>query len=56
MSIRENIELSHPNKPFNYDEFFSKCGLADKIECLTKGIDTYRYKDFEKDGFEPSGG
>ena len=56
MSIRENIELSHPNKPFNYDEFFSKCGLADKIEVLTKGIDTYIYKDFEKDGFEPSGG
>lgn len=56
MSIRDNIELSHPQKPFNYDEFLGRCGLAEKIEVLPKGINTYIYKDFEKDGFEPSGG
>lgn len=56
MSLRDNIELNCEKYSFNYDKVFQECGLDNKVKNLNKGIDTYVYKDFEKSGFEPSGG
>lgn len=51
-----NIELNYPKKSFNYDKVFLECGLSKKISSLDNGIETFIYKEFDKGGFEPSGG
>lgn len=33
-----------------------ECGLSKKISSLDNGIETFIYKEFDKGGFEPSGG
>lgn len=33
-----------------------KCGLYEKVQKLPFGVDTYIHKDYQKEGFEPSGG
>lgn len=57
MSLRDNITLG---KEYRNDKelkkIFNKCGLEEKLETLPKGLDTYIYKDYQRDGFEPSGG
>lgn len=56
MSLKDNIELNYPKKSFNYDKVFLECGLSKKISSLDNGIETFIYKEFDKGGFEPSGG
>lgn len=37
-------------------ELLNRIGLGEKIKSLPKGIDTSVYKEFDSNGFEPSGG
>lgn len=57
-SIKDNIMWSnHSEKSKNMAiEILNRIGLANKIESLPRGIDTTIYKEFDSDGFEPSGG
>lgn len=58
LSIRENIELGDSDK-ISEEEFIKVCelsGLAELIDSLPKGVDTQIYKNFDKEGIEPSGG
>lgn len=57
MSLHDNIILD--KKLTNDDvlnKYFEECGLSKKIDSLPKGLDTFVYKDYQRDGFEPSGG
>jgi len=57
MSLRDNIILD--KKLTNDDvlnKYFEACGLSNKIDSLPKGLDTFVYKDYQRNGFEPSGG
>lgn len=56
MSLKDNIVLNNNSDSSLLSEILNKCGLFKKISCLKNGLDTYIYKDFDKDGFEPSGG
>ena len=57
-TLRENIVLGtrEPNDDSEVIECLKKSGFGDKLERLEKGIYTNVYKNFEPDGFEPSGG
>lgn len=57
MSLKDNITLTKtPCNEASLKEICSKIGLAPKIDALSNGIDTFIYKDFDTQGFEPSGG
>lgn len=58
LSMRENIELGDSDK-ISEEELTKVCelsGLAELIDSLPKGVDTQIYKNFDKEGIEPSGG
>jgi ABC-type multidrug transport system fused ATPase/permease subunit len=57
-SLKDNVALSysHNAKDFDVEKALIKAGFGDKLMRLPKGIQTYVYKNFEVEGFEPSGG
>ena len=57
-SVKDNIMLgNHSQEDCQAaDVLLSKVGLRKKIESLHRGIDTSVYKEFDEEGFEPSGG
>lgn len=60
-TLRENITLGNPDLYGDQtDEVIKKCliqsGFKNKLAQLDLGLDTHIYRDFEPDGFEPSGG
>lgn len=57
-SIEDNIVFdSHsPENRKLAEELLNKVGLSRKISSLQNGIDTNVYKEFDENGFEPSGG
>nr|WP_296440500.1 ABC transporter ATP-binding protein [uncultured Acetatifactor sp.] len=55
-SLYENIVFQDEGKEAEVEKALRGNGLADKLEKLPKGIHTFLHKDFEEDGFEPSGG
>lgn len=56
MSLRDNITLGDDTNKKEMNDIFECCGLSKKIESLPEGLDTYIYKDYKCNGFEPSGG
>jgi ABC-type multidrug transport system fused ATPase/permease subunit len=59
LSIRENMKLGDWEKEVQERDMKNICalsGLTQKVESLSKGIDTQIYKYFDKEGIEPSGG
>ncbi|MCC8111649.1 MAG: ABC transporter ATP-binding protein/permease [Ruminococcus sp.] len=57
-SIRDNIALNQGKSISNHRimQLLQKVGLSEKIDKLPQGIDTIVYKEFDKKGFELSGG
>ncbi len=59
LSIRENMKLGDLEKEVQERDMENICalsGLTQKVESLSRGIDTQIYKYFDKEGIEPSGG
>lgn len=56
MSLKENVALALPMDEDRVKEVMEYVGLDDKIKNLPKGIDTAVFRNFDEDGFEPSGG
>ncbi len=56
MSIRDNIKFDKNINDEYIKSMFIKLGMADKLGSLNEGLDTFIFKDFNKCGFEPSGG
>ena len=57
-SIKDNIVLNDENtiSRETVSSLLREVGLDKKIQTLPKGMDTSVYKEFDEDGFEPSGG
>ena len=56
-SIKDNIVFNNLNiSDQRVSDLVNKVGLDKKIKALPKGINTSIYKEFDQDGFEPSGG
>lgn len=55
-SNAENCLLSEEEKDKKVAEIFEKVGLSEKVKDLEKGAESYVFKHYDKDGFEPSGG
>lgn len=55
-SIKNNISFGETEEDARVIEVLKKSGFGDKLNALEKGIHSYIHKDFEEDGFEPSGG
>jgi ABC-type multidrug transport system fused ATPase/permease subunit len=56
MSLRDNLSLGHAVDEAKLVEALKKSGLENKLESLERGLDTFIHRDFDEDGFEPSGG
>lgn len=54
--IKENVSFDHEVKDTEIAKILKRNGLENKLTQLDKGIHTYIYKDFDEQGFEPSGG
>ncbi len=55
-SLKENIVFDDVVEDNCVVEVLKSVGLENKMNSLTKGIHTNIYRNFEEDGFEPSGG
>lgn len=57
-SIKDNIIWGDSSEKARHTvrNLLENIGLKEKIDTLSKGIDTSVYKEFEPDGFNPSGG
>ena len=58
MSVLENVALSESSwaSHVQVDEVLQKAGIKDKIDNLREGSATMIHKDFDDNGYEPSGG
>lgn len=55
-SLKDNVSLSQKADDKEIKLILSKVGLMDRINKLKYGIHTNVYKNFDENGFEPSGG
>lgn len=55
-SIRDNIAMGKEEDEGKVREVLKESGFEEKLKELDKGIDSFIHKNFEEDGFEPSGG
>lgn len=57
-TVKENVTLSQSEivSDNQVEKILRKSGFGEKLERLDKGIHSNIYKNFEPDGFEPSGG
>ncbi len=55
-SIKENVSLALPMDEQRIERLLEFVGLGEKIRTLKNGLDTSVYKNFDAEGFEPSGG
>lgn len=55
-SVKENIDFSDNPDDTIIERELAQIGMMDKIETLSNGINTNIHRNFEPDGFEPSGG
>ena len=59
-SLKDNISLGEhetdPNGEAKIDEAIAFAGLTEKVESLEKGKDTMIYREFDDNGYTPSGG
>lgn len=56
LSVKENIIFSDNVEDQQVENLLKKVGLESTISKLKKGIHATIYKEFDEDGFEPSGG
>ena len=55
-TLKENVCFNHECDDEEIVDCLQRSGFGNKLEKLPKGIYTNVYKNFEEDGFEPSGG
>ena len=57
-TIKDNIafDQSQATNDEEIEDILKRSGFEDKLKRLEKGIHSHVYKNFEEDGFEPSGG
>ena len=55
-SLEENVTLASPADERRVENILRRVGLGEKLDDLPKGIHTAVYKNFDENGFEPSGG
>lgn len=55
-SLEENVTLASPADERRLENILRRVGLGEKLDDLPKGIHTAVYKNFDENGFEPSGG
>ena len=55
-SLEENVTLASPADEIRVENILRRVGLGEKLDDLPKGIHTAVYKNFDENGFEPSGG
>lgn len=58
LSLKDNVALAASDTALDIDveRALIKAGFGSKLASLPRGIDTYVYKNFDGEGFEPSGG
>lgn len=57
-TLKENIALakSENTSDEEIELLLEKTGMSDKVHSLKNGVNTYVYKNFDEEGFQPSGG
>ncbi len=55
-SMRENIDLKGNASNDDLIDIINKVGLSQKLDSFENGLDTLLFRDFDKNGVEPSGG
>ena len=55
-SLGQNVAANMSYDSSKVEECLKEVGLYDRLVAMPNGLDTYLYKDFEKDGVEISGG
>ena len=55
-SVKDNVTLAQPMNEAKVRDILEYVGLGEKLRKLQNGIDTSVYKNFDEEGFEPSGG
>lgn len=55
-SIKDNVALAQPMDESKVRDILAYVGLGEKLCKLHNGIDTSVFKNFDEEGFEPSGG
>lgn len=58
LSLKENVTFKYTNESEdkNVIGILNQSGMKNKLDCLSNGINTMIYKDFDENGFIPSGG
>lgn len=55
-SLKDNIELGHPEDAERLQRILQDTGLRTKLDTLPNGLDTTVYREFDNNGYTPSGG
>lgn len=55
-SIKDNVALAQPMDKDRVKDILEYVGFGEKLRKLQNGIDTSVFKNFDEEGFEPSGG
>ena len=57
-TLKENIALSKSDRTSDEEiaSLLEKTGLSAKVKSLKNGVNTYIFKNFDEEGFQPSGG
>lgn len=55
-SLQENVALGLPQDKAKVESALRRVGFGDRLGRLKNGVDTAVYKNFDAEGFEPSGG
>lgn len=55
-SIKDNVALAQPMNRDRIKDILAYVGFGEKLDKLQNGIDTSVFKNFDEEGFEPSGG
>ena len=56
MSLKENVSLSRKSDENRIQDIFDSLGISAFVKKYKKGLNVRVHKDFDSDGFEPSGG
>lgn len=58
LSLKDNVALAHSDNASDGDveDALRRAGFGEKLDSLPKGIHTLVYRNFDGEGFEPSGG
>jgi len=56
MPLRDNINLTHKAEDVQIMTILEDLGLKTRVDSLPRGLNTHVYRNFDPEGFEPSGG